>query len=196
MVAVSMSGPDHEQLDLILALQLTVAWAGEKACEPERLGWWDTDLIDEAAGGDLFARLLPRTAAWAGFEMAREAAIRADAAARGRLAKPDQALTLFHFGFEWDEALRDRLAHHKRHGQSPAGVFAAGPVWGVGKAWSEADFAGFLKGLGEVKVEDTPAGRKLKKVAGQSAEAARALATALVPLGKAYPLPFAELAAS
>ncbi|WP_395830945.1 hypothetical protein [Archangium violaceum] len=40
-------------LDTILALQLTVAWAGEGRCEPARLGWWQTDLVDEAGGGDL-----------------------------------------------------------------------------------------------------------------------------------------------
>jgi hypothetical protein len=45
-------------LDSILAMQLTVAWAGEGRCSPARPGWWDTDLIDEAGGGDFFARLL------------------------------------------------------------------------------------------------------------------------------------------
>jgi hypothetical protein len=39
-------------LDEILALQCTIAWAGEGRCSPRRLGWWDTDLIDESGGGD------------------------------------------------------------------------------------------------------------------------------------------------
>ena len=26
----------------------SVAWAGEGRCSPRRLGWWDTDLVDEA----------------------------------------------------------------------------------------------------------------------------------------------------
>ena len=43
-------------LDKILALQIMVAWAGEGACEPKRLDWWRTDLIDEYGGGDLFTR--------------------------------------------------------------------------------------------------------------------------------------------
>jgi hypothetical protein len=47
------------QLDELLALQLTVAWAGEAAGEPTRLGWWKTDLVDAQGGGDLFARLTP-----------------------------------------------------------------------------------------------------------------------------------------
>ena len=49
----------EEALDAILGVQLTIAWAGEGRCSPRRLGWWETDLIDEAGGGDFFARLLP-----------------------------------------------------------------------------------------------------------------------------------------
>ena len=115
-----MTTQQGDTLDAILGLQLTVAWAGERAAEPERLGWWDTDLVDEAAGGDLFARLVPRTAAWAGLELAREAAKRVDAAAREKLATPDDWVSLYHFGFQLDEALNDRLAHHKRLGAAPA----------------------------------------------------------------------------
>jgi len=44
-------------LDTILALQMTVAWAGEGLCDPKRLNWWRTDLVDELGGGDLFQRL-------------------------------------------------------------------------------------------------------------------------------------------
>ena len=38
-------------LDAILAIQLTVAWAGEARCDPKRLAWWDTDLVDPEGGG-------------------------------------------------------------------------------------------------------------------------------------------------
>src|SRR5437588_5119616 len=99
-------------LDAILATQLTVAWAGEGRCAPRRLGWWDTDLIDEAWGGDLLARLLPRTHAWASLEAAR----RSDAKARGKMANPDKMRTLFFLGFELDEQVSDRLAALKREG--------------------------------------------------------------------------------
>ena len=51
--------PPHA-LDAILALQLTVAWAGEGLSDPKRLDWWRTDLVDALGGGDLFARLLPK----------------------------------------------------------------------------------------------------------------------------------------
>ncbi len=186
-----MLSTDAKLLDTILALQLSVGWAGEKAADPERLGWWDTDLTDEMAGGDLFARLLPKTAAWAGLELARQAALRADGSAREKLAHPDRVLSLFHFGFELDEATQDRLEHHKRHGHTPEDVF--GERWGVTGSWDQGDFESFLKGLGKPAAEDTPGGRKLKKLPDDPAEAARTLAAALLPLGRRYPLPHGEL---
>ena len=59
--------------DDILALQLTIAWAGETAGDPPRLGWWKSDLVDREGGGDLFARLVPKTAEWAGLGLVRDA---------------------------------------------------------------------------------------------------------------------------
>jgi hypothetical protein len=38
------------------AMQLRVAWTGAGRCSLERLGWWDTDLMGDAGGGDSFAR--------------------------------------------------------------------------------------------------------------------------------------------
>ena len=80
------------ELDEILALQFTVAWAGEAAGEPPRLGWWKSDLVDPEGGGDLFARLVPRTAAWASLALVRLAAQGVDAAARDPLQRPPPAL--------------------------------------------------------------------------------------------------------
>jgi hypothetical protein len=57
------------ELHEILALQLT-AWAGEAAGEPSRLGWWKSDLVDREGGGELFRRLVPRTASWASLVLA------------------------------------------------------------------------------------------------------------------------------
>jgi hypothetical protein len=191
--AVAMSSVDSKTLDTILALQLAVGWAGEKADNPRRLGWWDTDLTDALAGGDLFGRLLPKTAAWAGLELARKAALRADKAARDQLAHPDQVWTLFHFGFELDEALQDRLEHHKRHGHEPADVF--GPQWAATATWDQGAFEAFLQGLGKVVVSDSPAGRKVSRIEREPVAAARALAAALLPLGRKYPLPYTEVEA-
>jgi hypothetical protein len=72
------------EIDRILATQLVVAWAGEGRSEPRRFGWWDTDLVDDARGGDLLARLAPRTHAWASLELVRQAARRVDGRARGK----------------------------------------------------------------------------------------------------------------
>lgn len=86
-------------LDQILALQLTIAWAGEGLCQPARLGWWRTDLVDEAGGGDLFARLTPRLQRWSALEAARETARRIDEQKRREVAEPEKVRTLFHLGF-------------------------------------------------------------------------------------------------
>src|SRR5664279_2175499 len=104
----------------ILAIQLSVAWAGGGRCEPRRLGWWETDLIDPRGGGDLMARLLPRTAAWAGLEAVREAAMRVDRKARASLPDPDKVRTLYFLGFAIDEQLGDRLRQLKLGGQGPS----------------------------------------------------------------------------
>jgi hypothetical protein len=186
-----MSSMEPKELDTILGLQLSVAWAGEKAGEPQRLNWWNTDLTDEAAGGDFFERLLARTAAWAGLELAREAAIRADRAARAALARPDRTWTLFHFGFALDEAIRDRLEHHKRHGRNPKEVLVSG--WSVTRSWDREAFEVFLKGLGNPKTKETPAGRKLSAKVTDAALAARDLAAALLPLSDMYPLPHCDM---
>jgi hypothetical protein len=95
-------------LDEILAMQMTLAWAGERG-EPARLGWWNTDLVDEAAAGDLFARLTPRTAPWASLASVREVARRVDAVERQKFADADGVRTAFALGFALDERLDDRL---------------------------------------------------------------------------------------
>lgn len=181
---------DGKQLDTILGLQLSVAWAGERAEDPPRLNWWNTDLIDQAAGGDLFRRLLPRTAVWAGLQLAREAAIRVDAGARSNLALADRTWTLFHFGFDVDEALQERLEHHKRHGHEPKAVF--GERWAVSELWERGQFEAFLKDLGPVKVKEAVSGRKLITVEPSPEAAARLLAAALLPFSDGYPLPHCD----
>jgi len=108
-----MLSPD--ELDAILALQFSVAWAGERAdSRNPRLGWWHTDVIDAAGGGDFLARLLPKTHAWAALELAREAARRVDYEARRGYAKPDAMRTLFFLGGEIDWQLAERLLEQKR----------------------------------------------------------------------------------
>lgn len=180
-----------QDLDTILALQLSIAWAGEKAEAPSRLNWWDTDLIHPDAGGDLFKRLLPKTAPWAGLEMARRAAIRTDAAARELLGKPDSVVSLFHFGFELDEALDDHLDHLKRKGESPAEALGEHLI--DMNEWRSQDFEAFLAALPSSKFESLAVGRFSKGVTGEPSAVALQLASGLLPLEESYPLPHARL---
>ena len=180
--------PAH--LDEILSLQLAVAWAGEAAGEPARLGWWKSDLVDPEGGGDLFARLVPRTAKWASLILVREAAKRVDAAMREQSGLADRAFTLFHFGFSIDEHLTDRLAFHRAQLHEPPQVFGDG--FFVGSAWSKSAFEALLAPLGKPRVEATPGGRLVVAQKAQGIELARLLAAALLPLAPKYPLPYVE----
>ncbi len=180
-------------LDEVLALQFLVAWAGEGRCSPKRLGWWDTDVIDEAGGGDFFARLLPQTHAWASLEAAREAARRTDAKARGKMADADKMRTLFFLGFELDEQLYDRLLALKVEGRKPA---AALPLPLPLTADFSTDHLARALGSGDCPFIVVPGGRQLKGARPDAPEAmVRQLAAALVPLAPQYPLPFFKLEA-
>jgi hypothetical protein len=180
------------QLDELLALQLTAAWAGEAAGEVPRLGWWKTDLVDPQGGGDLFARLVPRTAAWASLSLVRAAARRIDALARQTLARADDVWTPFHLGFLVDEQIDDRIAYHRSRGHVPAEVL--GPRYLVGTAWSQPAFEALLRSLGAPKVTVSPAGRAITALAASPSDAAPLLFAALVPLVASYPLPYLEAA--
>jgi hypothetical protein len=152
---------DAGTLDQILALQLTVGWAGEGLCKPPRLGWWRTDLVDPAGGGDLLQRLLPKTHRWGALEAVREAARRVDAAARARTPDPDQLRTLFFLGFELDERLTERLAHLKHAGGSPPKALPF-PV-DISGTFSPEDVADVLRPSDvAVSHEVLPEGRRLK----------------------------------
>lgn len=178
-------------LDAILATQLTVAWAGEGRCSPKRLGWWDTDLIDEAGGGDFLKRLLPKTHAWASLEAAREAGRRVDAKARAKMADPDKMRTLFFLGFEIDEQLGDRLASLKQSGVPPEKALPLPTP--LNADFSQEKLVGALQG-GDATFKVVPGARQLKGVPPEAPDAmVRRLAAALVPLAEQYPLPFYEL---
>ena len=177
----------------ILAVQLTVAWAGEGRCEPRRLGWWQTDLTDAAGGGDLFARLTPRTAPWSGLEAVREAARRVDAHARKQMSDPDRMRTIFFLGFEVDERLGDRLAQLKRGEEKPNDALDL-PI-DFTEPFSAERFAEAVRASGGQHTV-VPGGRHLKGAPPQSLELLVAhLAAALVPLIDQYPLPFYKLPA-
>ena len=176
------------QLDLILAVQLTVAWAGETGGEPPRLGWWQSDLVDADAAGDLFTRLLPRTRLWAGLECVRAAAIRVDSRQRAQLSSPDAARTLFHLGFRIDEQLRDRLRDHKRHGTPPAE--ALGHSFAVRDKFDRTAFEAYLEQFPKAKAKVIPGAREVAAARAPTVERVTLLASAILPLAQDYPLPF------
>jgi hypothetical protein len=180
------------QLDEILALQLSVAWAGEAAGDPRRLGWWKTDLVDLEGGGDLFARLVPQTAAWASLSLVRTAARRIDATAREKLARGDEIWTPFHLGFLVDEQVDDRIAHHRVHRHVPSEVL--GPRYLAAHPWSKPTFEALLARLGSPDVTVSLAGRLVEARAGSPADAVPLLFAALMPLEATYPMPYIEAA--
>ena len=177
-------------LDEMLALQFLVAWAGEGRCKPRRLGWWDTDLVDPDGGGDLLARLAPRTHAWAALEAVREAARQTDTKARERHGEPDRLRTIFFLGFEVDEKLWDRLAAHKRASTPPTEALPL--PFALGGQWSQdTAIAAFAAGGSPTFNAVPPVGRQIKGATPASAnDLVRQLVAALVPLADAHPLPF------
>jgi hypothetical protein len=183
--------PDQD-LDQILSLQLALAWAGEAAGgESRRLGWWRTDLIDEEGGGDLWGRLLPRTRRWAGLDAARRAARLTDEKLRKPLARSDAMRTLFHFGFELDEALDERLAQHKLDAHPPAHVLPL--LAALASPFEEASFRSRIAASSvDASFKIVPGGRKLKAAAGEAVPSvARRLAFALLEAPpKAYPVAY------
>ena len=177
-------------LDAVLSLQLTVAWAGEGRSEPRRLGWWDTDLIDPAGGGDFFTRLAPKTHPWAAIEAARHAARLVDVAARKKMADPDAVRTLYFLGFELDEALTDRLAALKRELRPPHQALPL-PL-DLGASFAKDALERSLTGHeGPTAFSVVPGGRQLAGSPPAEADVmVKRLASALLPFTGAYPLPF------
>lgn len=177
-------------LDHILALQLTVAWAGEALCEPPRLGWWQTDLVDEGGGGDFFRRLAPRTHRWAALQAVREAATRTDEDARRVSADADRIRSLFHLGFDVDEQLDLRLAQHRREETTPEAALS--DLYPIADGFDRALLETQLRGSGAADYRITPAGRLLKGAPPEALELlVDKLASALLPLSDSYPLPHA-----
>jgi hypothetical protein len=176
------------EIDLLLTAQLAVAWAGEKG-EDKRLGWWDTDLVSEFGGEDLFQQLMPHTWEWAVLQAAREAARRHDAELRQQDHDPDRILSLFNWGFVVDERLDERLADLKQSTQSPL-VALPGLRDVIFENWDAKRFGEWIQCYGKEDCVPAPIGRRLKGEPPESRELiARRLVAALWPLVKEYPLP-------
>ncbi|MBD2613875.1 BREX-6 system BrxE protein [Nostoc punctiforme FACHB-252] len=183
-----------DTLDQVLALQIIVAWAGEGICEPKRLDWWRTDLIDEYGGGDLFGRLFPKTHQWSSLEAVRLAAIQVDKRKRQEMAESDAVRSLFFWGFTIDEQLAERLAIHKRGDKQPLEALPYLPL-DITKPFSKAEFEETIR-LPNRTVDFTlaPNGREIVgEIPEALEEQAKKLAAALLPLTDSYTMPFYRL---
>jgi len=175
-------------LDLVLGVQVVVAWAGEGKSEPVRSGWWETDLVDELGGGDFFERLTPETARWTSLEAVREAARRADQKRRGEAAEPESIRSLYHFGQEVDSQLEDRWADLKRQNGDPAEELEF--VAMTEDEFDREEFESWCESMADVNYREMPAGRQLRGDAPDDVESlVRELVAGLSPLGDAYPMP-------
>lgn len=195
MLAVQVT---NNILDKILALQIMIAWAGEGACEPKRLDWWRTDLIDEYGGGDLFARLLPKTFKWASLEAVRQAAIEVDRRKRQEMVQPDEVRTIFFWGYDVDEQLNERLAFHKSSGEEPNRALSGISVnifETSNQSFSREEFEEAIRIPNQnVEVVIVPNGREIVGDMLQGLEeSAKKLAAALLPVVESYPMPFYRL---
>lgn len=181
-------------IDSMLAVQLTIAWAGESK-STGRLGWWETDLVDAHGGGDLLRRLLPRTHQWAALQGARDAARRTEQEALAKIADWDRLRTLFHLGFELDERLAERLSELKRGGTPPVDVLPL-PIH-LDKAFTPAALEAALGKPKQPAYEVVPGGRLMKSGMPAAPDVAvKSLAAALFPLPDRYPLPFYRVAST
>ncbi len=181
-------------LDHVLSLQLIVSWAGERGdpddASARRLGWWQSDLVNEFGGGDYFAELLPLTGAWASLQAVREAARRHEASLRADLPDAASLVTLFHLGFAIDERLDSRLQEHKRTGRPPAEALGLVGELVVEQDWSPEGFTEWLASLARPRFVVDPIGRRVTGSAPDDPlRAANLLAAALAPLSERYPLP-------
>lgn len=175
-------------LDEVLTVQFLIAWAGE-AGDPPRLGWWQTDMVSEFGGEDLFRRLLPNTWQWAALQAVREAARRTDAASRCEAHDADDLVSLYGLGVENDRRLDERLADLIRTGRTPAEALPGLTPW-LGQPFDRVAFEAWLREQGEPATVAAPVGRRIKGEQPVEIEAAaRSLAAALVPLVDTFPLP-------
>ena len=141
-------GYGTENLDRILAVQISIAWAGEGGEEP-RLNWWDTEVMSEFGGYDNLKELVPGSAEWLGLKTIREAAKRTDEEYRNRASNPDELSTLYHLGYELDEQLEQRLSD-LIHRQTPLSELLKHMKWitdPVEQEWEPKAFETWLTSL-------------------------------------------------
>ena len=182
-----MDDLDAKELDAVLTLQLGVAWAGETSDEDEpRLGWWRSDMCTEFGGRAVLEKLAPRTARWAAFELAREAARRVDERTRQQDKNADALRSLFHLGHPYDELLADRLRELKSSEEQPESALPK--LAELPASWDEEAFAAWLAVDSAPAAKGEAAGLRISSPLPASlAERASALAAVNLSQPTAYP---------
>lgn len=179
---------EERVLDLIIGGQVVVAWAGESKSDTQRLGWWETDLVDEAGGRDFFERLTPETAHWTSLEAVREAARRTDSKRREQAAEPEAIRSLYHLGHQVDSQLQDRWADLKRQNEDPTEVLEWVAMTQDG--FDREKFHAWCASLSDVNFREMPAGRELRGDAPEDPESlVKDLIAGLAPLADSYSMP-------
>jgi hypothetical protein len=184
------SPPLPSEIDSLLTSQILVAWAGERGGDEERrLGWWRTDLVSEYGGRDFFKRLLPRTSEWAVLQSVRQAALRADIAAKKKVPDADALISLYGLSFEVDERLEERIQELKRSNKSPIESLPALRAL-MDSPWKQQSFMDWVEGHGKSDFTVTATGRRLKGTPPSSLDSiTKSLVGALTPIAKDYPFP-------
>ena len=191
-----------ETLDTILALQITVAWAGEQGDnEKEKMGWWKTTLIDSDAGIDVFGSIAPHTKLWLCCKAAREVARRTEETLRKKSNEPEKVYSLFHLGDGIDFLLAERLdslIHQKadfknilRYINLSGEAFFTRSI--EEQTWKKESFEKWLSSLGKTDFKEESVGRALSGADRQLAQdplaRAQKFVCALNPLSSNYPFP-------
>lgn len=137
--------------------------------------------------------MVPRTAAWAQYELARKAARTVDGQGLDKQARVESIRTIFHLGPELDRAIAERLYEHKKSELNPVHVLPALKL--TTADWNADAFAQFAQGLAAPRnFVPEPFGKRLTGDPPSSPlEIVRTLVQGLLSPGDAYPRPYVEL---
>ena len=187
---MAIKHPKLTDLDKVLAMQIALAWAGEKY----RLGWWPSDVTERNGGYTQLQDLAPSSATWLALKTVREIAKRVDKETRSRSKHPDDIYTIFRLGFDVDDLLNKRLTHHI-HAQAPIHILLKHIKWlhdPIHQPWHQDELQVWIKTLTPQSTshEHISLGRRIKasrpqNIVGHSI----ILMRLLLPLTHTYPMP-------
>ncbi len=176
----------ESDLDVILALQINIARAGEQ----ERLSWWRVDATDIDGGGDFFSRLVGSASGLCAVEAAMAGAGAMESSRMEETGVRKAVVSLFHPDFSVNIQLRERWMHLKNHPEAIPEAIRA--LLDHGLAFDPAAFTEALAPYPRPKYESGPLGRKaLGAPPDDPVERMQRLAALLPPLEPGfYPFPY------